>query len=47
MTDIAVMNNLTAKFMKSLQADQRFRAVVHHLMEERMLQDLKHGSIEC
>ncbi len=46
MTDIAVMNNLTAKFMKSLQADQRFRAVVHHLMEERMFQDLKHGSIE-
>ena len=46
MTDIAVQSNLTPMMMATLAQDQRFRAVMHHLLDERLFQDRKHGSIE-
>lgn len=47
MTDIADIKQLDAATMRyAMTTDQRFRAIVHHLQEERMFQDRKHGSPE-
>ena len=46
MTDFADIRQLNTAVMRTMTSDQRFRAVVLHLQEERMFQDRKHGEIE-